>query len=214
MTATEPSATGAPATETPATGRQADGGEDERAVRRAVARQYRPRRIVPAVIVALVLAVASILIAIEVISQLVDQPLGLLPADTLAELGRETQWNDPLAVVVAVVAVLLGLLLLVLALTPGRVRARPLASPRPGVVAAVAPGDLERLAARAAETVDGVDHASAGAGNGRISVKVDSPLHDPGNLDGQVQQVVSERVDQLGLLDEPQIRVNVRHRED
>lgn len=189
-------------------------GEDERSVRRTVQRQYRTRRTVPAVIVALLIAAASIVIVIEVISRLVDQPLGLLPVDALGDLGRETQWNDPLTVTVAIVAVLLGVLLLVLALTPGRVRARPLRSARPGVAVAVAPGDLERLVAQAAEAVDGVDHASASAGNGRVSVRVNSPLHDPGGLDEQVQQAVSERLDQLGLLDEPQIRVSVRHRED
>jgi hypothetical protein len=189
-------------------------GEDERSVRRTVSREYRPRRTVPAVIVALVLAAASIVIAIEAITRLFNQPLGLLPVEALGDLGRETQWNDPLTVTVAIVAVLLGVVLLVLALTPGRVRARPLRSVRPGVAVAVAPGDLERLAAQAAETVAGVDHASARAGNGRVSVRADSPLHDPGNLDEQVQQAVSERLDQLGLLDEPQVRVSVRHRED
>jgi hypothetical protein len=187
---------------------------DERAVRRTVAREFRPRRTVPAVIVAALIALAAILVAIEVISRAVGEPLDLLPVDDLARLGRETQWDDPLTYIVAGLACLLGLLLLFLALWPGRVRAKALTPERPGVVVAVPTHDLERLAAQAAESVDGVDAATARQRRRRISVRANSLLHDPGDLDDRVRQAVSGRLDELSLLEEPRVRVNVRHREE
>lgn len=198
----------------PDTAHGAAPAENERTVRRTVAREFRPRRSVPAIIVAALLALAAILVAIEVISQLIDRPLGLLPLDDLARLGRETQWNDPLTFVVAGLACLLGLLLLFLAFWPGRTRATALAGEHPGVVEAIGSTDLQRLAVQAAESVNGVERAEARTGRARIAVRADSPLHDPGDLDDQVQRAVSERLDELALLRPPQIRVHVRSRKD
>jgi hypothetical protein len=190
------------------------GAEDEKAVRRTVAREFRPRRSVPAVIVAALIAITSILIVIEVISRLFGEPIGVLPADDLARLGRETAWSDPLAVTVAVVAVLLGLLLLALALAPGRVRARALAPVRPGLVVAMPTADLQRLAVQAAESVDGVDRATVRAGNGRLTVRADSSLHEVGGLPDEVRQAVDEKLARLDLLRPPQVAVDLRHRRD
>jgi hypothetical protein len=180
---------------------------------RAVARHFRPRRTIPAVIVALLLAAAAVLAAIEVISYLFNQPAGVVPADDLARWGRETQWNDALTITVAVIACLLGLLLLFLALWPGRARAVTIASERPGVAMAIGEGDVARLAVRAAEGVDGVDHASAQVKRGQITVRADSPLHESGDLADQVQRAVAEQIDELEPLRPRSVRVNVRRRE-
>jgi hypothetical protein len=193
---------------------QATGSTNGRAERRAVARRYRPRRTIPAVIVAILLLVVTVLGAIEVISYLFNNPAGVVPADRLAEQGRETAWNDALTITVAVIIGLFGLLLLVIALWPGRPRAVALASDRPGVVMAIGEADLARLVARAATDVDGVDHASAQVRRGHIAVRADSPLHEAGDLADQVQRAVAEQVDELAPLRPRPVRVNVRHKED
>lgn len=200
--------------EASATESRTDRPDDEQAVRQTVTREFRPRRTVPAVIVAVLLAAAAVLVAIEILAELFGNPLGLLPVEDLARLGRETQWNDPLTFIVAILACLLGLLLLFLALWPGRVKASALSSGRPGVAVAITSSDLQRLATQAAESVSGVDRASASGGAGKLDVRADSPLHDAGDLGDQVQRAVSEQLDQLALLRPPRIRVNVRHRED
>jgi hypothetical protein len=192
-----------------------DNGEraDGRATDRVVAREFRPRRSIPAAIVALLLLAGSVLGAIEVISYLFDNPAGVLPVSDLARLGRETQWNDALTITVAIVAGLLGLLLLALALWPGRSRAVAMATDRPGLVMAIGEGDIARLAVRAAEGVDGVDHASAQVGRGRVNVRADSPLHETGDLTDQVHRAVSEQLEDLALLHPRPVRVNVRRKE-
>jgi hypothetical protein len=200
-----------------------DGGEsqdgdraaaDGRTARRQVARRYRPRRTIPAVIVATLLLVITALGAIEVISYLFDSPAGVIPADALAELGRETAWNDALTITVAAIVGLLGLILLIIALWPGRPRGVALTADRPGVVMAIGEADLARLVARAATDVDGVDNASAQIKRGTIAVRADSPLHETRSLADQVQHAVSAQLDELAPVRPRSVRVKLRHRED
>lgn len=188
--------------------------EDARRARQATIRAFRPRRVVPATIVAALLALGSILVAAEIVSRLVDRPLNILPADRLAELGRETQWSDALTTSVAIVAILLGLFLLLAGLRPGRVRAVPLAPERPDAVMAVTRGGLAHIVAHAAESVDGVTRARATVTPGRIRVQADSWLRDPGELTDQVHRVVNERIDHMSLLQPFPVRVTVRRREE
>ena len=195
----------------PAAGTEpADGREADRSVRR----MYRPRRVIPAAIVATILAVLSILVAAEMISRLFDQPLNLLPVDDLARLGRETQWNDALAFTVAGFAVAIGVLLLLLALWPGRARAVAVASRRDQVVMAVTTSGLAHLAEQAAETVEGVARARASARPGQIRVHADSSLRDTGGLRDQVHRAVTDVVGQVEPVRQQQVRVTVRRRED
>jgi hypothetical protein len=186
--------------------------DGDRAAQRAVTRVFRPRRTIPAVIVALLLAAASILAAIEVISYLIDRPAGVLPAADLARWTRETQWDDALVITLAIIACLLGLLLLLLAFWPGRARGVALATERPDVVMAMSESDLARLANRAAEAVDGVDRASTQVGRGRVAVRADSPLYEPGDLTDRLHGAVSDQLDALAPLRPKTVRVNVRHK--
>jgi hypothetical protein len=186
----------------------------ERAARRETAHEFRPRRSIAASIVAAALAAASALVAIEVIARLIDESNGVLPVDRLAELGRETRWEDGLTFTIAGLAIVLGLLLLWLALWPGRPRAFGLVSGEPGVVMALSRPALRRIATQAAETVDGVSSARARDRRGSVTMRVDTPLRDPGDLADQVRRRVAERIDGYVPLREPRIRVDVRRRAD
>lgn len=181
---------------------------------RAAVRRFRSRRTLAASLVAAVLAIAATAGAIEVISYLVDRPSGLLPVDGLARVGRETRWEDPLVLIVAAVAGLIGLLLLALAVLPGRARVIPVAAGLDQVILALRPAALERHAAAAAEAVPGVEHAVASVRGRRLRVRVESWLRDPGDLADQVRQAVAERVDQLAPLRRPRLQVHLRHRKD
>lgn len=184
------------------------------AARREVSHQFRPRRSIPASIVAALLAAASALVAIEIIVRLIDDSQGILPVERLAELGRETQWDDALTITIAALAIAFGLLLLWLALWPGRPRAFGLASGRPGVVLALSRSALRRIAIHAAESVDGVSRARARDRRGSIVMHVDTPLHDPGDLAEQVRRRVAERLGEYQPLRQPRVRVDVRRRVD
>jgi hypothetical protein len=189
-------------------------GARERAARREAARRFRPRRSVSASIVAALLAAASALLAIEIIARLIDESNGVLPVDRLARLGRETRWDDTVTFTVAGVAIALGLLLLWLALWPGRPRAVGLVTDRPGAVLALSRGALRRISAQAAETVDGVNGARARHRRRTIAVRVDTPLRDYGDLAGQVERRVTERINGYAPLRTYSVRVNVRQQVD
>lgn len=188
------------------------GAASGRAARREAARRFRPRRSVPASIVAALLAVASALLAIEIITRLGDESNGLLPVDRLARLGRETQWDDALTFVVAGVAIGLGALLLWLAFWPGRPRAIGLVTDRPGAVLALSRGALRRIAAQAAATVDGVSGARARGRRRSVVVHVDTPLRDHSDLGDQVKRRVTERINDYLPLRTVPVRVDVRRR--
>lgn len=196
-----PSATEAPTAETPVV--------RTRSAARAATRAFRPARSVTAIVVASLLAVAALLTAAEVISRLLDRPLRLLPVDRLAQLGRETRWDDPLTFTVAGIAVGVGLLLVVLAIWPGRPRAIPLASGDPHVVIGITRGAMRRYAVQAAQTVDGVSRATATVGRRRTAVRAGSPLHDPRGLAEPVHRAVTRRIEQLAPLRAMTVRVSV-----
>jgi hypothetical protein len=187
---------------------------DRRSLRRAT-HVFRPLRALPATIVALLLAVVAALVAVEVIGGLFGSPPGLLPVEQLGKLGRETHWNDSLTFTVCGVAVLLGLLLLLLALKPGRPRAVVLASEDPQVVMGIESSGMSRHLARAAESVPGVSSAQVAVSARRVRVVASSPLRDTAGLDEQVRTAVTERVDELApMAGRPTVRVTVRRRQD
>ncbi|HEY8453658.1 MAG: DUF6286 domain-containing protein [Micromonosporaceae bacterium] len=188
-----------------------DPATGDRRAARAVTRAFRPRRTVPAVVVATLLAVLAAVVAAEIVSHLLDRPLGLLPTAELARLGRETRWNDPLALTLSAVASAIGLLLLLLAFLPGRARAVAVTPGRPDLLMGVTPGAVARIAEDAAARVDGVSRARARMRGDRIRVRAESPLRENGHLSEQVRQAVSDRVGQLGLVRRPRVRVTVRH---
>jgi hypothetical protein len=185
-----------------------------RAVRRAARRSFGPRRVLPSVVTAALLAAAAIILTVEVVGALVGRPPGVLPVVDLARLGRSLRWDDVLVLAVASLLAALGLLLLLLALRPGRLRAIPLRSDDANMVLGIARPDLRRYVARAAEDVDGVDRARVRVRGRRIRVRAVSPLHDVGGLTDRVRGTVTERLDELAPLHRPHLRVTVRHRED
>ena len=185
-----------------------------RAQRRAVARAFRPRRVLPAVVVAAVLAAAAILAAIEVISTLVDRPVHVLPAGWLARVGRDVHWDDPAPLAVAAVACALGIVLIVLALAPGRSRMIALTAGDPQTVTGITRAGLRRYLAAAAMSVDGIARARVQLGRRRVRVRAASPLRDARGLSGQVEQAVTARLDELAPLRPRRVRVTVRKKED
>jgi hypothetical protein len=189
-------------------------GADQRPAYRATLRAFRPRRAIPATIVAALLAAAALLTAAEVISRLLDRQLGALPVSWLSRLGRETQWQDPLALIVAGLAAVAGLLLLVLALRPGRARVVPVTSGYGDALTAASYGAVARHTEAAAGGVDGIAGARATVRKDRLRLRVDSPLRDPRGLTEQVQQAVAGRLDQLAPLRPLRLKVAVRHRRD
>lgn len=106
-------------------------------------------------------------------------------------------------VVAAVVAVLIGLLLVYVALRPRPRLGTPVRA-ETGVF--LLDGGLRRLAAGAAEDVDGVDTAKASTSGRRVSIDVHGLSADRDTaLEGRVREHVQSRLQQLD--NSPQVRV-------
>lgn len=181
---------------------------------RATRRAFRPRRVVPAALIAAIAVVAAILVLVEVVAALLQRPAVVLPVAWLARLGRGVHWDELAVLAGAAALTALGLIIVALALSPGRPRGYPLDGGDPEVLMAVAPAGLRRYAERAARGVEGVTGAKVQTGRRRMRIRATSPLHDTGDLPGEVRDAVERSFRDLALLSPPRLRVTVRHREE
>ncbi|MFJ4655691.1 DUF6286 domain-containing protein [Nocardia sp. NPDC088792] len=154
----------------------------------------RPRRAVPALLVALALFAVCILTAISLIQKLTGDRQ-LVSYDSVATRLHDTGWTDGVVLAVGVAAIVLGLILLVLALLPGRPVAIPLAD-LDGTAASVTRRSMRSMLAREVNALPGIDARRVGLGRKNIRVTATS-VHPavaaagPGPSDGPVGSEVS-----------------------
>jgi hypothetical protein len=177
-------------------------------------RAFRPRRALPAAVTAAVLAIVAIFVLVEVIAALLHRPAVVLPVAWLARLGRDLSWDHPITLAVAAAVTASGLLLLALALSPGRPPAIPLNDNDPDVLMGVTPYALRRYAECAAGGVQGITRARVRVGRRRVWIEAVTPLHDTRGLIDEIGRAVEQRLEALALLHPPQLRINVRHRKE
>jgi hypothetical protein len=135
------------------------------------------------------------------------------PRDWLAGLT----WNAPAAWAVGAIAAVVGVVLLLAALMPGRFNALPLVSTGDG--SAQVGGTQEtimtrrsvaRLAAAHCEHIDGVSSASATVSPRAVHLNVATALHETAELRGRVIAAVSERLTGAGLDPVPKVTASIR----
>ncbi len=177
---------------------------------RAAMRAFRPRRVVPAVITAALMTVIGALVAAEVISALLGRPLRWVPYDRLLSWASSTRWDDPRVMLGAGLITALGLLLVLLALIPGRPRLIPVKTGDPDLIIGMQPRSFTRALAHAAEQVPGVDHAQVRLRGRTAEVTAHSLLREPAGLAEAVRQSVLARITALAPLKDYPVRVNLR----
>ncbi|MFD5189752.1 DUF6286 domain-containing protein [Streptomyces sp. NPDC058357] len=184
----------------PVPARRADGGR--------AGRFWSARRI-PAAVLALVVLGGSGLLLYDVAAVRADRPAMRWRrslADELARRPLESAW----LLGAAAVAVLIGLWLLVLAVTPGLRALLPMRRDRPGVRAA-----LDRSAAalvlrdRAVE-VSGVQSVRVRMGRGRAVVHAVSHFRELDDVRADLDTVLGTGIKELGLARPPSLSVHVR----
>ncbi|HEY3686544.1 MAG TPA: DUF6286 domain-containing protein [Streptosporangiaceae bacterium] len=182
------------------------------AARRAKTRAFRPQRIWPSLVVGAVLAAVMIAIAVAVVSTLAGRPvLALRPAPLVGRL-TEVAWNDPAATGAAAAVVAAGVVCLLLACLPGRLRDIPMACDDPDVALALTRSGLRYALAAAATDVDGADSAKVRVRVRRVRVTVATPLRAPGALAAQVREAVGDRLRELEPARAPRVSVRVRRK--
>ncbi|RCG25343.1 alkaline shock response membrane anchor protein AmaP [Sphaerisporangium album] len=195
----------------PVEGEQAEAGRPppgEGAQRRAAARAFRPRRTVPATVTALLLALAALVTLIGAVAAATGANMRTVPWTSFADFAAGPV-DDPAHLATASAALVLGLLLLGLALVPGRTRVVPLASDDPRTVTGMTEGGLRRHLATVAAGVDGVSRARVKLRRRVVHVRAVTPLRDPGGLPGEITEAVGERLDEMRPLKPMRVRVHI-----
>lgn len=176
----------------------------------------RPRRSVPAVAAAVVLLVLALAVLVSAAAYLAT---GEWPGPVEVALSRleGPAWSSSLGWGVGVGLAGLGLVLVIAALTPGRMRTVRMAVDDPPVhlragTAYLTKAGLARLAARRLADLDGVDRATVSMPGRRLRARVTTSLADKASLRGSVRSAVGTRLADCGVSPVPKMSVRIVRR--
>ncbi|GAB3457104.1 hypothetical protein GCM10027570_39320 [Streptomonospora sediminis] len=182
-----------------------------RRARRVAVHTFRPRRSWPALIVgALVLGIAA-LAAAEVASALAGAPMRTAVTSTAGEYAAGARWSDPVVQIASAVAALIGLVLIAVAVVPGRGRFTALRTDDPALVVGLSRSALRRTLAAAARNVGGVRKAHVSVGRHRVRVRVHTDLREAPELRGEVAAAVQSRLSRLAPIYGFKVTAHVRY---
>jgi hypothetical protein len=164
------------------------------------------------VVAALLIGAAAVTAAVDIISVQVGRGALIWDNAYFASQLRQTTWSDAAIVGIAAAAVVIGLVLLIGAVTAGRPTLVALVSDVPGEAVGTSRRSLNRALRRAALDVDGVDSAEVKLRRRAARVTVSSPFRDLGDLGQQVQSAVAGRLGQVDPVRTITVATRVRHR--
>lgn len=169
-----------------------------------------PRRTIPAAVTALVLLSVCVLTAISVIQLLADQR-PLISYAAIADLAHTTHWDSLAVAAAAGFVMLIGLILLVTALLPGRPTVIPLQATDTGAVidAGASRRSLRSTLRAAANAVDGVTATTLTLHRKTVTAAVRTHRTTPEGLAEAVRAAISHRLDQIAPATRPVVRVRV-----
>jgi len=168
----------------------------------------RPRRTVPAVIMAVVLLGVCVVTAISVVQLLLHQR-PLVSYAALASAAHTTRWDSAAVAAGGGVLVLVGLVLLLAALLPGRPTVVPLRATEAGMDTGASRRSLRSTLRAAANSVDGVTATTLTVRGKKITAAVRTHRTAKEGLAEAVRAAISRRLDQISPATRPQVRVRV-----
>lgn len=172
----------------------------------------RPSRTVPATVVAVLLLALGVLTAIATISRLATGSWPTQVTGPASAVGALT-WASSALLTAAVVAVVLGLVLLVAGLKPGAYRSTVLRGPSGDPVEqtdyVISNAAVARLAAGRADLVDGVDKVSASADGRRVRLRLTTSSSQTTEIRDRVVRGVTESLTATGLDPAPRVSATV-----
>lgn len=179
---------------------------------RAAVRAFRPRRVLPSVLAAALLTAAGGATAAQVVSARLGHPL-LRPGPLL----HTRTWGGPAPAAAGGGLALIGFLLLLAAVLPGRTRTAPLAGDDPSFVAGLGRASLRAVLRTTVLAVPGVDTATVrlrGRLRPRVRVRAVAAFYEPGDLGERVAAAVRDRLADLDPVRVPAVVVRVAGRKD
>ncbi|MBE1573436.1 DUF6286 domain-containing protein [Amycolatopsis roodepoortensis] len=166
----------------------------------------RPRRTVPAVLVGIaVLAGCALAATVAVQTIIGEKPW--ISYDAVASALHGTRWSDPLPAIAGGVVALLGLVLLVAAIVPGRPTVLPLEG---GPDSGASRRSYRSTLRTAASTVDGVSAAKLKVKRSKIVSVVTTGRTNTAGLADAVRAAIEHRLSQIGPATVPAVRVRVK----
>lgn len=165
-----------------------------------------------ALVLAAALAVASIIVIIEVIALHLNSGPLLLHWTTWYRWGAKTHWDALVVEVWSAILIVIGLAILALELKPRRVTRLPLHSSHDATDAAVTRRGLAGMLRAAATDVDGISSAAVVVRRRRARIVATSAARGRTAAEALAQpvtQAASERLDKLNLRHPPRLAVRV-----
>jgi hypothetical protein len=170
----------------------------------------RPRRTIPAAVTALALLSVCVLTAISAIQLLADQP-PLISYAAIADLAHTTHWDSLAVTAAAGLVILIGLILLLTAILPGRPTVIPLQATATGTAidAGASRRSLHSTLRTAANAVDGVTATTLTLRHRTVTAAVRTHRTTPEGLAEAVRAAINHRLDQISPATRPAVRVRV-----
>ncbi|MFI5560267.1 DUF6286 domain-containing protein [Amycolatopsis japonica] len=166
----------------------------------------RPRRSVPAVLVALVVLAGCVLAAAVAVQTIIGEK-PWISYDTIASALHDLRWSDPLPAIAGGVVALIGLMLLVSAVVPGKPTVLPLEG---GTDSGASRRSYRSTLRTAASTVDGVSAAKLKVKRRAIVSVVTTGRTNTAGLAEAVRAAIEHRLAQIGPAAVPAVRVRVK----
>ncbi|MFD5061866.1 DUF6286 domain-containing protein [Streptomyces sp. NPDC058394] len=166
----------------------------------------RPRRTIPATLTALVLLAACVLIAIVAIQLIIGQS-PLISYRSVTDTLHSTHWSDTTTLIAGATFALLGLLLLLAALLPGKPTVLPLAG---DMDSGITRRSLRHALQNTAANVDGVSRAKLKLGRRTIVARIRTDRTNTAGLTDAVRAALDQRLDQVTPLTRPAMKIRLR----
>lgn len=206
-------------------------------------REFRPRRTLAALCVAVALTAAGVLAAAEIaLIRLrgeahfgrqtglrwpetgtsgagvsgVSGANGIVTRDSGAGDAGQLLWSDHLVLWTGGAFAVFGVVLLLLALIPGRTRLVPLRATHPDCLSGLTRSGLRRMLVATAAGVPGIERASVrlrGRLRPRAIVRVTTGYRNPGRFADQVRDAIRARLEEIAPVRPPRVVVRLRWRD-
>lgn len=169
----------------------------------------RPSRAIPAAVLALILSAVCVIVVLSLVQSLTGAR-ELVAWAGIENRLRETVWTDGWVAGFGIAAVLVGIVLLGLAVLPGRPVVLPLVADD-GIAAGVTRRGLRTALRAAAQSVEGVHSARVALRRRKVRVVVRTSRAHPAELADAVRAAVDERIGRIGPRSSPRISLRLRH---
>ncbi|MCE7082242.1 DUF6286 domain-containing protein [Streptomyces sp. ST2-7A] len=173
------------------------------------AHRFRSARRVPAALTALVLLGILGVLLYDVISVRAGRPAAEWRVRLADELATRPV-DDPVVLMGAAIAILLGLWLLLLALTPGLRGLLPLRREDPDLRTGIERSAVGHVLRDRAVRVSGVRSARVAVGRRRIRVAAETHFRDPEEVRTELRSELEEALDDIALAHRPGLALRVR----